>query len=655
MNIENNTHDTQTANESNGRKEPVLDGNNTQEPVLDSNSNGRKEPVLNTNYSDTAHASGNGVDIDLDYNNPNKKDDFDDSHESENSYKHNVLNEHNVSNDNNGYNEPIEVIDTNESNLVEKPLKSHESGAENTEVDENQADNQEPIANETPEIIKPKDTTLDTSVKRLSGNGKLRFAAIGTVATLLLLGGGGYLLFSGVSSEPEQVTLGDVNVPQTKAAASAIVTPEQAEYIRQQQIAAGESAEKSGDTYISPFVTVADNNQEELAPPTQPGLKGPEIPNNYTFKDKDGKTYTAEQAALLQQQGIRIQGVTEGAGSIADPYLMNSARTSNSAKTGGNKVEDAQARTAYEPYQVKPYVPNSIVDSNVQNEVVAAESAALDESKKGVDDWQTQYLNMRLKKANLVNQKAQFAFVEQVGELEKTVKPTPEHRANKLGTFNRNYYAVPVAPAPTTTNQARPQQANITSEAKPIIYAGETYRAILRNEVNTDNGKEVIAVLQGGPLKGSTLMGTVVPTNNNIQFNFTRLLRKGKPEINISATARQIGTNSAGMADDIKKHYLVRYSALVASSALSGVGKSYEQTSGANATVTGSGAVVTSATDPTNNRVLGNAVGELGSEISNEVKDLTKKPPTYITNSGKVFNVFFNQNVQDEKAAGKKY
>lgn len=510
-----------------------------------------------------------------------------------------------------------------------------------------------PNDNEAPEIITPKDTTLDNSVKRMRGNGKLRIAAIGTVSALLVLGGAGYLFFSGLSPEPEQTTLGDVNIPKTKTAASAIVTPEQAEHIRQQQILASESAEKTGGTYLPSIVTVNGNTQEELAPPTQPGLKGPEIPNNYTFKDKDGKIYTAEQAAMLQQEGIKIQGVTEGAGSISDPNLMNATRTSNMAKTGDNKVQTSeQAKTTYEPYQVKPYVPNSIVGNNVQNEVVAAESTALDESVKGVDEWQNQYLAMRLKKANLVNQKAQVAFIEQVGELEKTVKPTAEHRASKQGTFNRNYYAVPVTQAPEIKNEVRSQKNNDASEFKPIIYAGETYRAILKNEVNTDNGKEAIAVLQNGPLKGSTLIGTVSPTNNNIQFNFNRLLRKGKPEINIAATARQIGTNSSGMADDIKKHYLVRYSALVASSALSGIGKSYEQTSGSNATVTNGGTVVTSATDPTNKRIVGTAVGELGSEISGEVKDLTKKPTTYITNSGKVFNVFFNQNVQDEKPVG---
>lgn len=508
---------------------------------------------------------------------------------------------------------------------------------------------------DAPQTIERKDVTLKGSRKRLGGNGKLRAAALGTAGTLLVLGAASYFVIGSMSSKEDQVVPGQVAVPSTKAAASAIVTPEQAEHIRQQQIAAGESAEASGDTYLAPILTVGQNNEEELAPPTQPGLKPLDIPNSHTFKDKDGKVYTADQAAALYQQGVKIPGVTEGNGSISDPNLTGQKRTSNAVESGGGGqgASDSAAESTYQPYEVKPYVPNSIVNSNtVGNEFVAKESTTLDESVKAVDEWQEQYLQLRLKKANLVNQKTQLAFVEQVGEIEKNIKPSAD-RTTKLGTFSRNYYAVPVEKEEepiVSSNMANGDSAS--TEFKPIIYAGETYRAILKNEVNTDNGNEVIAVLQNGPLKGSTLIGSVTQTANNIQFNFNRLLRKGKTEINISAIGRQIGTNSSGMADDIKKHYLVRYSALVASSALSGVGKSYEQTAGASATVTGSGTVVTNATDPTNKRIVGNAVGELGSEISNEVKDLSKKPTTYITNSGKVFNVFFNQNVQDEKPVG---
>lgn len=623
MNIENDGYNTETTKEISSAQ----------------------EPVLNSNNSDSSRSSGDQA--------TNKHN------------EHNEHNEHNVSNVSNEYIDPnvVDVVHDqidhySALNIANQSAVTKPHDAEKTGEQVNVAkaeESTEAVAEEAPETIKPKDTTLDNSVKRMAGNGKLRVAAIGTVSALLLLGGGSYFVMNSFSSEPDQAAISDVNVPKTKAVASAIVTPEQAEFIKQQQVKAGETAEKQGGTYIAPFVTVSNNNQEELAPPTQPGLKGPDIPNNHTFKDKDGRVYTAEQAATLQQQGVNIPGVTQGAGSISDPNLANSVRTSN--KVGDTKGQKAEnTKPAYEPYQVKPYSPNSTSGDKPQNEAVSTESAALDDSVKNVNDWQSQYLAMRLKKANLVNQKTQVAFVEQVGELEKTVKPTADHRATKLGTFNRNYYAIPVTQAPAVnSDRTQAQKTNTTTEVLPLIYAGETYRAILKNEVNTDNGKEVIAVLQNGPLKGSTLMGTVVPTNNNIQFNFTRLLRQGKGEISVVATARQIGTNSSGMADDIQKHYMTRYSALVASSMLSGIGKSYEQTSGTSATVTGNGAVVTNATDPTNKRILGNAVGQLGNEVSNDVKDLTKKPTTYITNSGKVFNVFFSQNVQDNKTAGKKY
>lgn len=491
--------------------------------------------------------------------------------------------------------------------------------------------------------IAKKPNTETGGLNRWLGTPTVRFSALATCVSVLVLGGAIIAVVNTTKDpEPEQVA-GSVSVPKTKVGASAIVNDEQAAHIRAQQIAASEKAAANGETYLPSIVTVGNEDSTNLAPPTQPGLKTPEISNERTYKDSEGKVYTTEEAVALLNTGRQIEGVTKGKGSIIDVNINSSASNSNiprNAPTDPNEIQ----KPSFEPHVVKPYTPNTEGTGAAQSEMVSEQAAILDKSAQDVDAWQDQYLAMRLKKANMINQKTQVAFSEQVTALEKVVNVTPEARAAG-GSFSTNTYAVPV--------QQKEQQIETASKTskendfKPLIYAGESFRAILKNEVNTDNGSEVIAVLQGGPFKGSTIMGTVVKTSDNIQFSFNRLLRKGKSEINISAVGRQIGTNSSGMADDIKKHYLVRYSALVASSALSGVGKSYEQTSGSNANITGNGTVVTSSTDPTNDRIIGNAVGELGNEISDEVKSLTQKQPTYITNNGKIFNVFFNQNVLD--------
>lgn len=535
---------------------------------------------------------------------------------------------------------------------TQNPDSSEDSkDSDNSETPNNPDDNEDRdnlnISNESTQEdgLAPINIEKESS-SRLLGTGKIRLTLIASGVGVLCLGLLGYGIFSSVSAPPVEPVRGEVAVPKTRIGAAAIVNEEQAAHIKEQQAIASEQAEKNGQSYLPPIVTVGNQETEELAAPTQPGLKGPVISNERTFKDSEGRVYTADQAANLQMQGVRINGVTEGKGSIVDPTINNAARNSQANTTGAiNDKSPAKSNNtpAYEPYTVKPYSPSTTAKS----ELVTDESALLEKSAKETEDWQNQYLELRLKKARLVSQTAQVAFQEQVKDLELTVKPSKDSRES-LGAFGRTYY--PTAAATTKTEIPTSQEktnANAGEVFKPVIYAGETYRAILKNEVNTDHGSEVIATMQSGPLKGSTLIGSVVKTNENIQFNFNRLLRKGKSEINISALGRQIGTNSSGMADDINKHYLVRYSALVASSALSGVGNSYEQTSGANATVTGSGTVVTSSTDPTKERIIGNALGELGGEVSSEVKNLTKKPTTYITHSGKVFNVFFNQNVLD--------
>lgn len=515
--------------------------------------------------------------------------------------------------------------------------------------DHNDSDKKDELNNGTQSDNVPEaqaEAVKTDSLNRWLGTPKIRFTVLASCIGIVLLGAGGMMLNKAVSSPEQEVVSGEVTVPKTRVGASAIVNNEQAAHIREQQVKAGENAEKKGETYLASIVTVGETENMELAAPTQPGLKTPIISNSQTFKDPEGRVYTADQAVELLNSGASVEGVTKGKGSIVDVNLNTSgakARTSNAPLPAGG--EASSSKNTYEPHVIQPYSPSKSGPTAIQSELLAEQATSLEKSAKDVDEWQDQYLALRLKKASMVNQKTQLAFTEQVVNIEKAVSASPEAQAARGG-FTTRIYSNPTEVAePKAQGIATESSQPIKSEFKPVIFAGESFKAILKNQVNSDTGNEVIAILQNGPLKGATLMGTIAKTNDNIQFNFTRLLRKGKSEINIVAVGRQLGNNSSGMADDIKKHYLVRYSALVASSALSGVGKSYEQTSGTNASISGNGTVVTNSTDPTNDRIIGNAVGELGNEISQEIDTLTQKPTTYITNNGKIFNVFFNQNV----------
>lgn len=512
---------------------------------------------------------------------------------------------------------------------------------------------QDDLDEEVQERMSDEDTrVLAESAKRAINTGQIRVIMICVGVGLLILG---LVVKALLSEEEEVVVLGEVAVPKTSTQASAIVTPEQAAYIKAKQEKEGIAAEQKGETYIAEFVTERPVEDPYLEGGAEPTLGVSAKIERKRYMDGKGGSYSAEQAAQLAAEGKVIEGVTTGAGSIADPNAglatpsgsgsANPGAQSGAAGTAsGSNQNKAPAAPAYVPYEITQYTPTAKTSEGAES--VNAGTTALDKAAKDTEEWQAQYLEMRRKKAELYDQKAQSSFEIQVKRLEETIK------ASSVNVHTMRYSSVAYPGLPKEP-EAEDGAANPApgpapeAEVKPTIYAGETFRAILKNEVNTDNGNEVIAQLVQGPYKGATIIGTVSKTNDNIQFNFKRLLRKGKEEVAISAIARQIGTNSAGMADSINRHYLKRYSALILSSGLSGVGEAYEQTAGVNAKVEGQ-TVVAETSEPSSKRILGNAIGELGDEISGEIKKHQATPTTYITKSGKVFNVFFTQSVVEQ-------
>lgn len=540
----------------------------------------------------------------------------------------------------------------------------------------------------------PKDQTRKNSSGRLMNNGKLRFIAAGGIATVLLVGIAGYNIIQSANTPPPDTVAGEVTVPVSSAKASATVTAEQAVYLQAQYDKNAAEAAARGESYIPPPITVgAEPEQEELGAPSQPGMVGNSAiaannaPKQF-FYDPSGNKYSVDDAYALQTQNRAVEGVTVGYGSIVDPNVNVASKSIAPALAVPLAATTTTAAGATAPatpaYVITPYQSASATSANggsnsgsnsgstgtssPVSESTAAQLEAVDKAKADVDAWTQSYVALRQKKAELVDQKAQNAFESQLERLGSVLNPPKKANTNKgVDGYNRIHYNDPkplnqqYSPSGTVGNLTTPTQisnsnglvggAATDGASKPLIRAGETHRAILVSQVNTDQGTDILARVVSGPLKGATVQGTASITNSNMQFNFSRAFRKNQPELGISAQARQLGTNALGMADSINKHYIKRYSALVATSVLSGVGQAYEQTAGANAATSPNGTVVTQASEPSDSRILGNAAAEAGNQLSAELSKTTAIPATYITEAGKVFNLFFTQDVADNSAA----
>ncbi len=263
------------------------------------------------------------------------------------------------------------------------------------------------------------------------------------------------------------------------------------------------------------------------------------------------------------------------------------------------------------------------------------------------------------------NQDGQQLLKEYTTEVNKRDKHVEDMKSEIIKQFSQvldketlnnqgSYSTVSFNDTNKSNNDRKPEEsvktvASNSSEknaAKPPLFkAGSTLYAETGSAANTDNGVDTFATVRGGKWNGSVLIGKVVQTNNNILFQYTLLApQDNRPSVKINAIALREEDASQGMADDVDHHILMRYGSLGAASLLSGYGKSYENIG----TTTNNGSTTTQTTNtPSNKQIIGQAVGELGSNFANEIKRGFDTPTTYSTKANTGFALFFMSDVAD--------
>jgi len=232
-----------------------------------------------------------------------------------------------------------------------------------------------------------------------------------------------------------------------------------------------------------------------------------------------------------------------------------------------------------------------------------------------------------------------------MGQLDKMLL---QDSLNKLGKNTAAAYA----PSPANGNSAAASQSTFavagqgtaaapTSRRAPVIRTGNILYAETISEINTDNGSDVLAVIRGGAWDKSKLIGKIETRPNNVGIRFTTLApQDGRSAMSINAVALRTEDASQGVAENIDHHTLERYMALGASSVLSGFGKAYAQTPG-TAVIAPSGTTITTTQEPSSRQVAATTVGELGTNLSQEIQRGFNRPTTYSTPANQGFAVFF--------------
>ena len=178
----------------------------------------------------------------------------------------------------------------------------------------------------------------------------------------------------------------------------------------------------------------------------------------------------------------------------------------------------------------------------------------------------------------------------------------------------------------------------------PFIKAGSMLFAQLDAEIDTDDGGPVMATIYGGKLNGAKLLGQVQKGNDNIRLAFQTVspVAQNQPTFGINAVALRTEDAKQGIAESINRHTISRYTSLVFSSALAGVGNAYSRSTGTGTVTQLQNGTTVVQQNPVNDReIIGQAVGQVGQNLSSEALRGFNRPVTYKVPRGTGLAIYF--------------
>lgn len=192
-----------------------------------------------------------------------------------------------------------------------------------------------------------------------------------------------------------------------------------------------------------------------------------------------------------------------------------------------------------------------------------------------------------------------------------------------------------------------------------VVRVGTTWQVVVENEVNTDNGTTVFARALSGPYSGARLIGTMRAVglgdrSAGVVFETLIPVRGNKNALPIKAVGMTLGDLNTHIATSVNRHYLQRYSALIAQGVTGGYGEAYSDTNGRSyekVNNDGSVTITTIRDKPDSSVIRGQVLGQLGTELQAEFQQIRGRPTTYTVSQGTPLTIMFVENLDTKKAA----
>lgn len=214
-------------------------------------------------------------------------------------------------------------------------------------------------------------------------------------------------------------------------------------------------------------------------------------------------------------------------------------------------------------------------------------------------------------------------------------------------------YVEPAAPAAATplaggTVMDEPGVEDTLNQAatslctKPLARAGTQHMATADIALNSDVGGPVAFTVRNGPLRNATLLGAFERVEKWVRINLNRVVLPDET-LSISAIALDIDTSLNAVEGDIDRHLMYRYGWWGLGTTLRAIGKAAETNADTEIYVSDGVAIQSSTRDSA--REIKLALGELGQELGEVMRDRINRPVTISLKVGDEVGVFVLEDI----------
>lgn len=191
--------------------------------------------------------------------------------------------------------------------------------------------------------------------------------------------------------------------------------------------------------------------------------------------------------------------------------------------------------------------------------------------------------------------------------------------------------------------------ASTAPEEKPVaLKAGSILHGVVLTAVNSDEPGPVLAQIITGPYAGGRMLGKfeLAKDSGKVILSFNVLtMQNAARSYAITSFAVDPQTARTGFASDVDRHYLSRYGLFAAAEFAKGYGNALSQSGSTQTVNAGVGGVSSTTTYPAlnNKQIALSALGSLGGEVGNSLRDGLRRPPTVTLNAGTEIGVLIMQ------------